>query len=274
MTHPQSGPAFSGSIPELYDRYLVPVLFESYARDLAGRVRDRRPAAVLEVAAGSGVVTRALADSTGADTAITATDLSQAMIDEAQAVGTSRPVEWGQADIMALPFDDDAFDIVVSQFGVMFLPDKGRGFAEVRRVLRPGGVFVFSVWDRIENNGFSKAVQDGLEAHFPHDPPRFLPDAAFGYYEEQGIRSDLADGGFDTNVVLEVIDETSRARDSEMAAVAMCHGGPVRTEIEDRDPEGLVAATAAAASVLRDRYGATDLVAPMRAFLFSAPASS
>jgi SAM-dependent methyltransferase len=212
-----------------------------------------------------------MADGTDVDTAITATDLSQPMIEQAQAVGTSRPVEWGQADIMALPFEDDAFDVVVSQFGVMFLPDKGRGFAEVRRVLRPGGTFIFSVWDRIENNGFSDAVQAGLEAYFSENPPRFLPEAAFGYYDEAAIRSDLSAGSFDADVSFETIDETSRSRDPEVAAVAMCQGGPVRTEIEDRDPEALVAATAAAADVLRDRYGATDLVAPMRAFLITAP---
>jgi ubiquinone/menaquinone biosynthesis C-methylase UbiE len=133
-----------------------------------------------------------MADSTGADTAITATDLSQPMIDEAQAVGASRAVEWRQADIMALPFDDDASDVVVSQFGVMFLPDKGRGFAEVRRVLRPGGTFIFSVWDRLDNNGFSSAVQAGLEGYFPDDPPSFLPNAAFGYHEGSELRADLA----------------------------------------------------------------------------------
>lgn len=268
MTHSQA--AFTGSIPELYDRYMVPLIFEPYARDLAGRVRDLGSSSVLEVAAGTGVVTRALADATDADTTITATDLSQPMVDRARAVGTSRPVAWGQADAMALPFADQTFDVVVSQFGVMFVPDKQRGFAEMRRVLRPGGVLIVSVWDRIENNGFSDAVQAGLETHFPDDAPRFLPDGVFGYVDETVIRSDLAAAGFERDVAFETLDLVSRAPTPEVAAMAMCHGGPLRTEIERRDPDGLDAATTAATTVLRDRYGDADLVAPMRAFIITA----
>lgn len=271
MSQSQPGPLFSGSIPELYDRYLVPLLFESYARDMAQRVRDRDPASVLAVAAGSGVVTRALPDGLDSETQITATDLSQPMIDKAAAVGTSRPVDWGQADAMALPFVDETFDVVVSQFGVMFVPDKALGFAEMRRVLRLGGVLIFSVWDGIESNGFSNAVQAGLETRFPNDPPRFLPEDAFGYYDEAVIRSDLARAGLGNGVAFEALDETSRASSPEVPAIAMCQGGPLRTEIENRDPEGLEAATAAATNVLRDRYGSTDLVAPMRAFVITAP---
>src|SRR5438128_117370 len=140
---------FAGSIPELYDRYLVPLIFEAFAADLVARLEGVRPASVLEVAAGTGGVTRAMAARLPETVAITASDLNQPMVDYAAALGTSRPVRWRQADAMDLPFDDHSFDAVVCQFGVMFFPDRPRAFAEICRVLRPGGVFVFNVWDRI-----------------------------------------------------------------------------------------------------------------------------
>lgn len=273
MTDTLHDGSFAGSIPELYDRHLVPVLFGDYADDLTRRVLEHRPTSLLEVAAGSGAVTRALASALDAKTEITASDLSEPMLDQARAVGTSRPVRWVQADAMALPFADGSFDLVVSQFGVMFPPDKPLVFAEMRRVLRPGGLIIFSVWDRITNNGFSNAVHDGLERYFPADPPRFLLDGAFGYHDEARIRADLAAGGWSSVSSFEAVDLDSRARSAEAAATAMCHGGPLRTEIERRDPSGLDAATASAAAVLGERYGFEDPVAPMRAFVITATRS-
>ena len=160
MTAPATDSEFAGSIPQLYDRYLVPLIFEPYAMDLSRRVAVLQPARVLEIAAGTGVVTRHLARELPAGTAIVATDLNQPMLDQAAARGTARPVEWRQADALALPFEDESFDAVVCQFGVMFFPEKSKGFSEARRVLRPGGVFVFSVWDRIEDNAAHVAIDE------------------------------------------------------------------------------------------------------------------
>src|SRR5262249_23552324 len=137
---------FAGSIPKLYDEYLVPLIFEPYAADLVIRLRWRSLSHVLEIAAGTGVVTRALASELPESVSVVATDLNQAMLDHASAIGTRRPVEWRQADAMELPFEDAAFDAVVCQFGAMFFPDKSKAFSEARRVLRPGGVFIFNVW--------------------------------------------------------------------------------------------------------------------------------
>ena len=150
MSNTDADKVFSGSIPKLYDKYLVPLIFEPYATDLVNRLRGKGLARVLEIAAGTGVVTRALASALPESATIVATDLNQAMLDQGAAVGTKRPVEWRQADAMQLPFEDATFDAVVCQFGVMFFPDKPKAFAEARRVLRPGGVFIFNVWDRIE----------------------------------------------------------------------------------------------------------------------------
>lgn len=129
---------FKGSIPELYDEYMVPLIFEPYAADLASRVVMRRPSCLLEIAAGTGVVTRHLASALAPEVRIVATDLNQAMLDRAVAVGTTRPVEWRQADATQLPFSDESFDVVVCQFGAMFFPDKPKAFSEVKRVLRSG----------------------------------------------------------------------------------------------------------------------------------------
>src|ERR1700761_972140 len=202
---------FSGSIPELYDRYLVPMIFEPYAEDLARRVVMHRPSHVLEIAAGTGVVTRMMANALPRDVDLIATDLSQPMLDRAMAIGTPRPVTWQQADAGLLPFDDESFDIVVCQFGVMFFPDKVRAFSEARRVLRLGGVLLFNVWDRIEENEFANTVTEALARLFPEDPPRFMVRTPHGYFNLETISRDLADAGFSAAPRVETIAVRSRA---------------------------------------------------------------
>ncbi|HEY5676342.1 MAG TPA: class I SAM-dependent methyltransferase, partial [Myxococcales bacterium] len=173
-----SGPAatadavFGGSIPEIYDRLLVPVFFEPYAEDLARRVAALRPRDVLELAAGTGVAARAMARSLPGGVRLVATDLNEPMLARAAAVGAARAVEWRRADALALPFADGSFDAIACQFGVMFFPDVRRGLAEARRVLRPGGTLLFTVWDGLEENEFADAVTAELARVFPADPPR------------------------------------------------------------------------------------------------------
>src|SRR3954452_24830453 len=147
---------FAGSIPENYDRYMVPLIFEPFAADLAQRAASFSPSAVLEIAAGTGVVTRALAPKLSPGASYTVTDLNQPMLDYAasQQPADSR-ISWRQADALALPFEEGSFDVVCCQFGAMFFPDRHLGFSEARRVLKPGGSFVFNVWDRIEENVFA-----------------------------------------------------------------------------------------------------------------------
>ena len=175
---------FAGSIPEIYDRFLVPLIFESYARDLAERLAKVEPQDVLETAAGTGVLTRAMASRLPAHVRIVTTDLNQPMLDHAAArlPGETR-IAWQQADALALPFADRRFDAVACQFGAMFFPDKVQGYKEAHRVLKPGGHFVFNVWDRIEANAFADVVTEALAALFPHDPPRFLARTPHGYHD-------------------------------------------------------------------------------------------
>src|SRR6202795_5217904 len=191
-----SDKVFAGSIPTFYETYLVPLLFEPYAADLVSRLAARAPGRVLEVAAGTGVVTRALASVLPDSVSIVATDLNQPMLNQASALGTKRPVEWRQADAMQLPFRDETFGAVVCQFGVMFFPEKAKAFSEARRVLRSGGVFMFNVWDRIEENEFADTVTKALESLFPKDSPRFMARTPHGYYDFATIERDLKSGRF------------------------------------------------------------------------------
>jgi ubiquinone/menaquinone biosynthesis C-methylase UbiE len=247
---------FSGSIPKLYETHLVPLIFEPYAADLKKRVASMNVPRILEIAAGTGVVTRALATVPNQGVSIVATDLNQAMLDEAAAVGTARPVQWQQADAMALPFPDGEFDAVVCQFGVMFFPDKSKAFSEARRVLKPGGAFIFNVWDRIEENEFADAVTTALEAVFPEDPPRFLARTPHGYHDRSTIERDLATGGFTSSPRIATIAARSRASSARVPAIAYCQGTPLRSEIESRDASRLGEATDMAAAAVAQRFGA------------------
>jgi SAM-dependent methyltransferase len=249
-----SDKAFAGSIPALYEHYLVPMIFASYAADLARRVAASRPLRVREIAAGTGVATRAMSDALP-EADIVATDLNPAMLEQARATGTPRAVEWREADAMALPFADGSFDAVACQFGAMFFPDKPRAFAETRRVLAPGGAFLFSVWDRVEDNDFADAVGVALARVFPDDPPRFMARTPHGYHDVAKIRRDLAAAGFARSARIDTVAARSRAASPRIVAVAYCQGTPWRNEIEARDPAMLEAATDAAEREIAKRFG-------------------
>ncbi|MEI5999714.1 class I SAM-dependent methyltransferase [Paraburkholderia bengalensis] len=245
---------FTGSIPEIYERDLVPMLFEPFAQDLASRAASVHPSNVLEIAAGTGAVTRAIAQALPEQVEIVATDLNQAMLDCAARRGVSRPVRWQQADAMQLPFDDAAFDLVVCQFGAMFFPDKARAFAEARRVLRPGGVLLFNVWDRIGENEFGETVSAALGELYATDPPRFLQRVPHGYCDTGSISRDLAGGGFKAPRI-ETVAKRSHAASAGVAALAYCQGTPLRGEIEARAGASLDEATAACTAALVRRFG-------------------
>ena len=246
---------FTGSIPKLYESHLVPLIFNPYAADIARRLASRSPSRVLEIAAGTGVVTRALVSALPERIAIVATDLNQAMLDQAIVIGTSRQVEWRQADAMQLPFADGAFDAVVCQFGAMFFPDKSKAFAEARRVLRPRGVFIFNVWDRIEENDFANFVTIAMSAVFPEDLPRFLARTPHGYHDQATIVRDLAQGGFEASPEILTVAQRSRAESARVPAVAYCQGTPLRNEIEARNAARLGEATDAATKAMARRFG-------------------
>jgi SAM-dependent methyltransferase len=255
MSNSTADKVFAGSVPRFYQEHLVPLIFEAYAQDLAQRVSARNPACVLEIAAGTGVVTRRLASMLPAATTIIATDLNVGMIDMARELGTSRPVQWRQADAMQLPFADGEFDAVVCQFGAMFFPDKGKAFGEARRMLKPGGALLFNVWDRIEENEFADVVTQALASVFPDDPPRFMARTPHGYFERSAIERDLRDGGFASAPQIVTIAARSIAESPHIAALAYCQGTPLRNEIEARYPARLAEATQIAAAAIARRFG-------------------
>jgi SAM-dependent methyltransferase len=255
MGSPNTDKVFTGAISKLYETHLVPLIFEPYAADLANRLALRSVSRVLEIAAGTGVATRSLASVLPDSVSIVATDLNQPMLDHAAAIGTTRLVAWRQADAMQLPFGDGVFDAVVCQFGVMFFPEKSKAFSEARRVLRAGGVFIFSVWDRIEENEFADTVTRALECLFPGDPPRFLARTPHGYYDHPTIERDLANGGFTASPQTSTVAARSWAESSWVPAIAYCQGTPLRNEIEARDASRLGDATELAAEAIAKRFG-------------------
>lgn len=261
---------FSGSIAQLYEQYMVPMIFEPYARDLANRVVSRQPSAVLEVAAGTGVVTRHMAAQLPAHVSITATDLNQPMLDHAMRIGTRRPITWRQADAMHLPFDDGSFDAVVCQFGAMFFPDKAAAFAEAWRVLRPGGTFLFNVWDRIEDNEFADCVTQTMAGLFPTDPPRFLARLPHGHYDQTVIATALSNGGFTGTNSFETVTAQSPAESPRFVATAYCQGTPLRNEIEARDASILAAATDMATAAIGQRFGMGEVTGKIQAIVVTA----
>jgi len=261
---------FAGSIPDLYDRFLVPLIFEPYARDLAARLAKVNPRDVLETAAGTGVVTRAIAGRLPKSAHITATDLNQLMLDQAKARQPGgRRIDWKQADALALPFKEKAFDAVVCQFGAMFFPDRVRGYKEARRVLRPGGHFFFNVWDRISENDFADTVTEALASVFPENPPRFLARPPHGYHDEKQIHDELTASGF-KDIAIEAVDARSEAPSPTDPAIAYCQGTPLRNEIVARDPSRLEEATTRAAEALARRFGPGVVDGRIRALVISA----
>jgi ubiquinone/menaquinone biosynthesis C-methylase UbiE len=267
---PGSDGVFAGAIPENYDRYMVPMIFEPYARDLAHRVAALSPHDVLETAAGTGVLTRLIAAQLPAGGRFVVTDLNQPMLKFARQQMPADPrVEWAQADAQDLPFPDGSFDLVCCQFGAMFFPDRVRAYREARRVLRPDAQLLFAVWDRIEQNEFAAEVEDALAELFPKDPPRFMSRTPHGYYDVELIRAELGAAGF-ASVTVSVVGAESRAPSARTAATAYCQGTPLRAEIEARDPGGLARATDRASAALAARFGDGEIVGRIRAYVVSA----
>ena len=264
----QTDRRFAGSIPALYDRYLGPLIFEGYAADLARRAAAAAPQRLLETAAGTGIATRAMARALP-DADITATDLNQPMLDHAAAQPGVERVVWRRADAQSLPFPDASFDAVFCQFGAMFFPEKVSAYREARRVLKPGGRFLFSVWDRIEDNEFADIVTEIVAAMFPDDPPRFLARTPHGFYDVNTVREDLQTAGF-TQIDADTVALRGRAPSPREPALAYCQGTPLRNEIEARDASRLAEATEAAAAAIAARFGSGAVDGKIQAHIFTA----
>jgi ubiquinone/menaquinone biosynthesis C-methylase UbiE len=259
---------FSGSVPANYERYMVPLLFRPYAEELAARATAMRPRRILETAAGTGVVTAALAAALP-EAEIVATDLNQAMLDVAQTRVNSSNVSFRQSDALELPFEDGSFDLVVCQFGVMFYPDKVQGNCEALRVLRDGGRYLVAIWDKIERNVLTEIAQRAMEERFPDNPPQFMRRGPFSYHDPEWIERDLRAAGF-SEVQIETIAKTSRSPTADDAARGLCYGSPMSVELEDYGPRAVDKVFEEVAKAARSQEGPEGFAAPMSAHIVTA----
>ena len=259
--------SFSGTIPENYDRYLGPYIFEPYAAEMAARVGADGPRRLLEIACGTGRVTVRLLEALPA-AEVTATDINPDMLVVARLRVGDSAVRWEQADAERLPYAENSFDAVVCQFGLMFVPDKALALREAYRVLRPGGRLYLSTWDSLENNPAFLLANEIVTAYFPEEPPRFflLP---FSLFDDEQLSDWAREAGFDEITVSRVSTNGESASAGD-AARGMLEGSPIHTYIVDRNPALLPAIYAALTSALARHYGATPLISSMQALFVDA----
>lgn len=257
---------WEGSMPEVYDRCLGPALFAPYAADLARRAAELGPARVLEVAAGTGILTRALVEA-GLD--VVATDLNEAMV----AWGAARVpgASWRQGDAQLLDLETASVDLVVSQFGVMFFPDRARAHAEAARVLRPGGTSLFASWDVVAGSTFTVAMVESLAEVLPTDPPAFIIRVPHGYHDPAVLEADVVAGGLEPVAVERVVLPTS-APSAAVLAEGFCLGTPLRFALQERGP--LHELTPALAAAMTARLGEGPVLGELAAWVVTARRSS
>lgn len=262
---------FSASVADLYDAILGPFMFEPFARETAGRLAGVG-GEVLEIAAGTGILTRELDRVLEPGAQITATDLNPPMLAVGAAKLASARVEWRPADALALPFAEASFDAVVVQFGVMFYPDKVAGHAQARRVLRAGGRYVVSVWDDLASNPVAQTVHQAAGACFPEDPPEFFARTPHGHHDAGALVADMVAAGFADAAVETVRLAAGRLTADELAR-GFCQGTPLRGEIVARDEGRLDEVTAAVARALEARFGPGPIESPIQAHILTASAA-
>lgn len=258
--------AFSGTVPQNYDTYLGPLFFEPYALDLAERIGNPKYLnRVLELACGTGRLTKPVACKLSDGASLVATDLNNDMIEIGKKQVQNKNIEWKVADAHSLPFENERFDLVVCQFGVMFFQDKPKAFSEINRVLKAGGTFLFNTWNELQYNALSQMAQTVLEEICPDDPPRFLQKGPYSLFDKNAIQQLLQDAGF-ANITVELVAKTGVAATADDAVNGILDGTPNYAYMTARSiPVSAVKEKLKA--MLTGHYGEKNLSLPMEAFV-------
>lgn len=262
--------AFTGSVPKTYHAHLVPLIFEDYARDIVARLGPRTSDRILELACGTGIVTRHLVRAMPAGASLTATDLNEPMIEIARPyVGADARVTFQKANACELRFADRSFDALVCQYGVMFFPDKVRAMQEARRVLVPGGRYLFNVWDSLEHNPIPRIVHETIASMFPENPPHFLGQVPYGWFDRKEIERVVLAGGF-ARCDIESVGFPCVAATAEEAARGFIEGTPLLAALQERGIKDAAPCREAATKALADRFGDRPCRSVMRALVVTA----
>jgi ubiquinone/menaquinone biosynthesis C-methylase UbiE len=259
---------FSGDTATYYDQFLGPLFFEPYAIEVAKRIDPAPVSIALEIAAGTGRVTRHIRERISASAKLIASDISEEMLGEAKKKLSHLDIEWQHIDAQQLPFSDNSIDLVVCCFGYMFVPDKPKAFAEVYRVLRPGGLFLFTTWDSLEHNAASYTSRTIAKQYLEEPLPESY-NLATSMSDEAVIRPFLQDAGF-SKITIEKVKHFSVSPTAKEAAYGLVQAGLIYEEIKKRNPEWIDEIKIKVEKELTEKYGAAPMVAPMSAVISQA----
>lgn len=259
---------FEGTVPANYDRYLGPLFFEPYALDLAQRAGSIHVTNVLEIACGTGRVTKHLMAQLPPSATLTATDLNADMLAVAKQRVTHPNLHFAEADAQQLPFDAEAFDSVVCQFGFMFVPNKQKAFDEAYRVLKTGGFLLFNTWDSLENNELTYTVKNTVAKYFDEDAASFY-DVPFSFYDQSVITSLLQHAGF-THIQVERVTKKGAGLSASDAAKGLLLGTPVYKLLLEKEPGAVEKILPIATREVARLFGENEIQTTLNAFVYQA----
>ncbi len=261
-------PGFSGSVPKHYEQYLGPMFFEPYAIEISKRFNPSSVQFALEIASGTGRVTRHLREIIPPKSKLVASDISEDMLAEAKGKLKNADIDWQIIDARELPFDGNSIDLVVCSFGYMFVPDKSRAFEEAYRILRPGGKLLFATWDKLELNGASYVYRK-IVAEYCGDSLPETYHLPFSMYDEVGLNEILKQTGF-SKIIIEKVDKVAHSQTAGYAAYGLTRGGSIYDEIMKRNPAWIEEISARVEKELAEKFGSEPMIAPMRAVISQA----
>jgi ubiquinone/menaquinone biosynthesis C-methylase UbiE len=259
--------SFAGSVPQNYDKYLGPVLFEPYALDLVRRITGAKN--ILEIACGTGRVTRHLLNALPPDGKLMATDLNAGMIEVAKSIMQDGRIHWQVVDAQELPFENDSFDHIICQFGVMFFPDKAKAMAEAYRVLQPGGKYIFNVWDALEFNPRSAIIKTVMEELMGDEAPDFLKKGPYSWFDKDEITNLLKLTGF-KEINLDVVYKTAYYETPGDLINGFVKGSPLSAYLAEQTDELREKIVNGLMDRVRGEFGDSKLESPMQAIVCTA----